>query len=222
MTSDRTSRHRFDSLLNGLYLILDERWSSRCSLPDVLREAGQAGVKLVQYRNTTGSMKQAYEVASLLRNIAKEFEMLFIANDRCDLALAVEADGVHLGQTDLPLPLARQLVGDAMLIGVSTHNPEQVRMATEEGADYLGYGPIFPTSTKVNHDPVVGLQGMEHIRGLTPLPVFAIGGITPDSVAGLCQAGANGVAVASGILDALDRQHAFTQYLASFQPKDGS
>jgi thiamine-phosphate pyrophosphorylase len=217
MTSSRASRHRFDSLLNGLYLILDERWASRCPLPEVLREAGQAGVKLVQYRNKTGSMKQAYEVANRLRNIAKECGMLFIVNDRCDLAMAVEADGVHLGQTDLPLPIARHLVGDAMLIGVSTHNPEQVRTATEEGADYLGFGPIFPTGTKSNHDPVVGIQGMKHIRGLTSLPVFAIGGITPDSVSELCQAEANGVAVASGILDTVDRQQAFIQYLASFQ-----
>jgi thiamine-phosphate pyrophosphorylase len=217
MTSDRISRHRFDFLLNGLYLILDEGWSSRCSLPEVLREAGQAGVKLVQYRNKTGSMKQAYEVASLLRNIAKECGMLFVVNDRCDLAMAVEADGVHLGQTDLSVTLARHLVGDTMLIGVSTHNSEQVQTATEEGADYLGFGPMFPTNTKSHHDPVVGLQGMKHIRGLTLLPVFAIGGITPDSVSGLCQAGANGVAVASGILDAVDRQQAFTQYLDSFQ-----
>ena len=217
MTFDHTSRHYFLSRLNGLYLILDERWASHCSLPEVLREAGQAGVKLVQYRNKTGSMKQAYEVASLLRNIAKEFGMLFVVNDRCDLAMAVEADGVHLGQTDLPLSLARRVVRNAMLIGVSTHNPEQVRMATEEGADYLGFGPIFPTSTKSHHDPVVGLQGLKYIRGLTSLPVFAIGGITPDSVSELCQAGANGVAVASGILDAADRPQAFTQYLASFQ-----
>jgi len=217
MTSSRVSRQRFDSLLNGLYLILDERWSSCCSLPEVLREAGQVGVKLVQYRNKLGSMKQAYEVASLLRNIAKEFGMVFVVNDRCDLAMAVEADGVHLGQTDLPLSLARRVVGDAMLIGVSTHSPEQVRMATDGGADYLGFGPIFPTSTKSHHDPVVGLQGVKYIRALTSLPVFAIGGITSDSVSELRQAGANGVAVASGILDTVDRQKAFIQYLASFQ-----
>ena len=216
MTSDRPSHHRLLSLLNGLYLILDERWASRCSLPEVLREAGQTGVKLVQYRNKTGSMKQAYEVASILGNVAKEFGMLFIVNDRCDLAMNVEADGVHLGQTDLPLALARKLVGNDMLIGVSTHNPEQVRMATEEGADYLGFGPIFPTVIKSNHDPVVGIQGMKHIRSLTTLPVFAIGGITTVAVGELCQAGANGVAVASGILDAVDRQQAFTQYLAPF------
>ncbi len=216
MTSDHVSHRHLLSLLNGLYLILDERWSSRCPLPQVLREAGQAGVKLVQYRNKTGSMRDAYEMARTLREIAKEWEMMFLVNDRCDLAMAVEADGVHLGQTDLPLTLARNLVGDDMLIGASTHNPEQVQKATVEGADYLGFGPIFPTDTKSNHDPAVGIQGMRHIRGLTPLPVFAIGGITLEFVTDLCQVGANGVAVASGILDARDRQKAFTQFLAPF------
>jgi len=216
MTSDHVSRRPLRSLLNGLYLILDERWSSRCSLPEVLREAGQAGVKLVQYRNKTGSMRDAYKVACTLRKIAEEWEMMFLVNDRCDLAMAVEANGVHLGQTDLPLALARKLVGHDMLIGASTHNTEQVQKATEEGADYLGFGPIFPTDTKSDHDPVVGIQGMKYIRGLTPLPVFAIGGITPEVVPELCQAGANGVAVASGILAAGDRQKAFTQFLAPF------
>jgi thiamine-phosphate pyrophosphorylase len=216
MTSDHVSHRPLRSLLNGLYLILDERWSSRCSLPEVLREAGQAGVKLAQYRNKTGSMRDAYEVARTLREIAKEWGMMFLVNDRCDLAMAVEADGVHLGQTDLPLALARNLVGHDMLIGASTHNTEQVLKAMEEGADYLGYGPIFPTDTKSDHDPVVGIQGMKRIRGLTPLPIFAIGGITPGFVTELCQAGANGVAVASGILAAEDRQKAFTQFLTPF------
>ncbi len=216
MTSPRASRNRFFSHLTGLYLILDERWASHCSLLDVMREAGDAGVKLVQYRNKAGSMKQAVDVASALREIANEWAMVFVVNDRCDLAMAVGADGVHLGQTDLPLTLARKLVGKEMLIGVSTHNAKQVQQATEDGADYLGFGPIFPTSTKSNHDPVVGIQGMTHIRDLTSLPAFAIGGIEPGSVTKLRQAGASGVAVASGILDAADRQLAFTQYLAPF------
>ena len=217
MTFSRASRISRKSLLNGLYLILDEQWASCCSLSDVLREAGKAGVKLVQYRNKTGSVKEAYSVASELQAIAKDWGMLFVVNDRCDLAMALQADGVHLGQTDLPLGLARNLVGPDMLIGISTHNSAQVQMATEEGADYLGFGPIFSTRTKSNHDPVVGIQGMESIRELTLLPVFAIGGIMPESVHELTQAGANGVAVASGILDATDRQQAFTQYLSPFQ-----
>ena len=217
MTSSRFSRTSLNSFLNGLYLIFDDRWASCCSLPDVLREAGQAGVKLVQYRNKTGSMKRVYSAASELQSIAKEWGILFVVNDRCDLAMAVEADGVHLGQTDLPIALARKLVGPDMLIGVSTHNAEQVQAATKAGADYLGFGPIFPTETKANHDPVVGIQGMQRIRALTSLPVFAIGGIRPESVNELTQAGANGVAVASGIFDATDRQQAFTEFLAPFE-----
>ncbi len=217
MTFPRSSRHHSDSCFNGLYLILDERWTSICSLSDVLYEAGQAGVKLVQYRNKLGSMKQAYSAAAVLREIAKEWGMVFVVNDRCDLAVTVEADGVHLGQTDLPLVYARKLVGPDMVIGVSTHNLEQVQAATIGGADYLGFGPIFPTGTKLNHDPVVGVQGMKDIRAFTTLPVFAIGGVSPESISELCQAGANGVAVASGILDAADRPQAFTQFLAPFR-----
>jgi len=181
MTSHRASRQRFVSQLNGLYLILDERWSSSCSLPEVLREAGQAGVKLVQYRHKTGSMKQAYVMANTLREIANKLGMVFIVNDRCDLAMAVQADGVHLGQTDLPLTLARNLVGNDMLIGASTHNPQHVQKATADGADYVGFGPIFSTGTKSNPDPVVGIQGMKHIRLLALLSVFAIGGIRAES-----------------------------------------
>lgn len=205
------------SSLTGVYLILDESWASRCSLVEVLCQAGEAGVKLVQYRNKTGSMKQAYVAAHALRRVAAERAMAFIVNDRCDLALAVEADGVHLGQTDLPLLLARKVVGNKMFIGISTHNPEQVRMATEEGANYLGFGPIFSTGTKANSDPVVGVEGVSGVRGLTKLPIFAIGGITPDSVPALRAAGANGVAVASAILDAVDRPGMFSQLMAPFQ-----
>ena len=161
-------------------------------------------------------MKQAFVKAQTLRRAAAERAMAFIVNDRCDLALAVEADGVHLGQTDLPLHLARKVVGNRMFIGVSTHNPEQVRIATEEGADYLGFGPIFSTGTKANHDPVVGIEGMRGIQGLTTLPIFAIGGITPDSVPALRSVGADGVAVASTILDAVDRPGMFARFMAPF------
>ena len=214
MTFLRATRNSCFSQLAGLYLILDQRWDPPGSLSDVMRKAGEVGVKLVQYRNKLGSMQQAYEVAKELREIADEFGIVFVVNDRCDLAMAVGADGVHLGQADLPLPLARNLVGQEMLIGVSTHTPHQVQQATEGGADYLGFGPIFPTGTKSDHDPVVGIHGMKHIRNLTTLPIFAIGGIRPDSVNELRHAGANGVAVASGVLDAEDRSKAIIDYLS--------
>ncbi|WP_447965194.1 thiamine phosphate synthase [Nitrospira sp. Ecomares 2.1] len=217
MSAVPISRISLPTVFSRFYLIVDDSWASRCSLAEVVQQAGEAGVKLVQYRNKTGSMKQAYEAGRVLRNVAAERDMTFIVNDRCDLALALEADGVHLGQADLPLLLARKVVGQKMLIGVSTHNPEQVRLATEEGADYLGFGPIFSTRTKANHEPVVGIEGLAGIRDLTPLPIIAIGGIVPDSVPALQAAGANGVAVASAILNANDRPKALARFMSLFQ-----
>lgn len=201
----------------GLYLILDEQWATRCSLVNVMRQAGEAGVKLVQYRNKMKPMQEVYRTALELRRVAARCHMTFIVNDRCDLALAVESDGIHLGQTDLPVPLARNVVGEKMSIGLSTHAPDQVQRAAEEGADYVGYGPVFATGTKINPDPVVGIRGLSEIRALTTLPVFAIGGITLDSVPALRAAGANGVAVASAILDAADPRKAMAQFMAAFQ-----
>ena len=171
---------------------------------------------LVQYRNKEDSIKDIYRQVSELRTIAADSQVLFIINDRCDVALAVEADGVHLGQSDLPIEWARKVVGDDCLIGVSTHNSEQVVEATAQGADYLGFGPIFPTTTKKDHEAVVGTQGMNRIRPLTSLPVFAIGGITPESVPEVIEAGANGVAVASGILGASNTQQAIQQFMKPF------
>ncbi len=122
---------------------------------------------------------------------------MFIVNDRCDLALALEADGVHLGQDDLPLECARRIMGEKKIIGISTHRPEEVEAAATGGADYIGFGPIFSTPTKADHEPVVGIAGLERVRSLTTLPIFAIGGITVDAIPAIQQAGGNGVAVAS-------------------------
>lgn len=217
MTPQPASRVSPETMFSGLYVILDETWASRCSLVEVLRQAGDAGVKLAQYRNKTGSMKQAYMSALTLRDVAAELSITFIINDRCDLALAVEANGIHLGQTDLPISLARKIVGERTIIGVSTHNPEQVRTATNEGADYIGYGPIFHTGTKSNLEPLVGIEGVTEVRKLTALPIFAIGGITPESVPALRAAGATGVAVASAILDASDRPRLLSRFVAAFE-----
>ena len=202
--------------LRGLYLILDQSWASRCSLPEVLGQAIEAGVRLVQYRNKEGSIKDIYRQVLELRTIAADSNMLFFVNDRCDVALAVEADGVHLGQSDLPIALARKVVGEHCLIGISTHTPEQVAEATAQGADYLGFGPLYPTSTKKDHEAVVGIQGMTRIRPLTSLPVFCIGGITAESVPEIIEAGASGVAVASGILGATDTKQAIQQFMRPF------
>ncbi len=208
------SESRFSQILSGLYLILDPSVSPTTSLSDALRQAAQAGVRIVQYRNKTASMKEAYVEALPLRKLAAELGMLFITNDRCDLALAVEADGVHLGQGDLPLDLARKVMGPDRLIGISTHNPAQVRVASAGKPDYLGFGPIFKPGSKQDHDPVVGIEGLRAIRALTALPIFAIGGITVENVGEVMKAGANGVAVISAILKAQDIKQAVSDFLA--------
>jgi thiamine-phosphate pyrophosphorylase len=159
-------------------------------------------------------MKEAYVEALALRQAAAKAGVRFIVNDRCDLALAVDADGVHLGQGDLPLDLARKVMGQNKLIGISTHNPDQVREAAAGKPDYLGFGPIFKPYSKLDHDPVVGLEGLRVMRSLTSLPVFAIGGIQIDQVGEVTRFGANGVAVISAIIKAPDINHAVKSFLA--------
>jgi len=205
------------SKVTGLYLILDQRWASRWTLADILRYAGDQGVPIVQYRNKDGAMNEVYRQALELRRVAAESRMLFIVNDRCDVGLAVEADGVHLGQADLSIGLARELLGNNCLLGCSTHSPEEVVEASAQGADYIGFGPLFPTTTKANHEPIVGFDGLRKIRSLTSLPIVAIGGIQSESVPEIVAAGADGVAVASGILDSLNPQQAIKRYMKPFQ-----
>ncbi len=210
--------------LSGLYVLLDPSISLDRSLLDVLKASAAAGAKMFQYRNKTASMKAAYAEALPLSKIAQELGVLFIVNDRCDLALAVNADGVHLGQGDLPLDLARTVMGPDKLIGISTHNSEQVLTASAGRPDYLGFGPIFKPHSKLDHDPVVGIERLRTIRTLTSLPVFAIGGITAKSVEEVMRAGADGVAVISAILNAPDISQAVTDFVSrlSTSPSPGS
>lgn len=179
----------------------------------MLLVAATAGVRLFQYRDKQATMKDAYRQALALRQVATEVGATLIINDRCDLALAVKADGLHLGQDDLPVADARRLLGPEAIIGLSTHNPEQVREAAALQPDYIGFGPIFSTATKTDHDPVVGLEGLRAVRALTTLPVFAIGGITPQHVSDILTAGADGLAVISAILKATDLEAAIRTFL---------
>lgn len=205
------------SPLSGLYVILDPDASRERPLLDILKQAADGGARLFQYRNKTASMLAAYREAAALRRATQDVGATFLVNDRCDLALAVEADGVHLGQQDLPIEMARAILGAGKLIGVSTHTDAQVRAAAQAGADYLGFGPVFTPLSKRNHEPIVGIEGLRRIRGLTTLPVFAIGGITPDRVPALAEVGADGVAVISAIAQAADVTAAVRAFVSRLQ-----
>jgi thiamine-phosphate pyrophosphorylase len=200
-------------ILSGLYVILDPSVCPDRPLHDVLKLSVTAGARIFQYRNKTASMKEAYAEALVLRKASAELGVVFIVNDRCDLAMAVDADGVHLGQGDLPLDLARKVMGPDKLIGISTHNADQVSAASAGQPDYLGFGPIVKPGSKQDHDPVVGIEGLRTVRPLTTFPFFAIGGITIDQVGEVIRAGATGVAVISAVLKAPDIQRAVSDFV---------
>ncbi|MGH7230570.1 MAG: thiamine phosphate synthase [Nitrospiraceae bacterium] len=208
------SSHVRRSSLSGLYVILDANALRARSLVEALNEAAAGGARLFQYRDKAATARDAYRCAAELRRAAADAGALFLVNDRCDLALAVDADGVHLGQDDVPLPLARAIMGPDKVIGISTHTPAHVTDATDQGADYLGFGPVFPTGTKPDHESVVGMEGLAGIRQLTPLPVFAIGGVTLETAGAVMAAGADGVAVISAVWSSSDIPGTVRQFIA--------
>ncbi|MBZ5705434.1 MAG: thiamine phosphate synthase [Acidobacteriia bacterium] len=186
--------------LPRLYPILD---TSCLSDPEALFLAAEelvaAGVTLLQYRNKAGNARQMLEQALELRRRLGESVKL-IMNDRADLCLAAGFDGVHVGQDDLSPEGARKVIGEGLWLGVSTHNPEQVSEADKTSADYLAIGPVFATSSKVNPDPVIGLEGVRRARANTRKLLVAIGGITRANCRSVIEAGADSVAVISDLV----------------------
>jgi thiamine-phosphate pyrophosphorylase len=156
-------------------------------------------VALLQYRNKSGNARQMLDQArELKRRVGGRVKL--IMNDRADLCLAADFDGLHLGQDDLSPEAARRIIGPDRWLGVSTHNPEQLAEADKTSADYLAIGPVFGTSSKANPDPVVGLEGVRHARELTRKPLVAIGGITRANARSVIDAGADSVAVISDLI----------------------
>ncbi len=192
-------------MLARLYAILDTDLLSARSLAIASIAAGlrTAGVKLVQYRNKQGNAREMLRDASLLREIfpaSEDLRLLF--NDRPDLALLAGFDGVHVGQGDVSADDARSIVGSGRWVGVSTNSADQVMEADQTSCDYIAYGPIFPTASKINPDPTVGLAGLGAARALTAKPLVAIGGITRKNCRSVLDAGADSVAVISDLLPA--------------------
>jgi len=187
-------------LLPRLYAILDSAcFTKRNDLFAVAGEFVSAGVTLIQYRNKSGNSGVMLEQARELKKHLGAAVRL-IMNDRSDLCLAADFDGVHVGQDDLSPGSVRRIIGPDRWLGVSTHNPEQLQDADLTPADYLAIGPVFATSSKQNPDPVVGLEGVRRARQLTRKPLIAIGGITRTNAASVIEAGADSVAVISDLL----------------------
>ncbi len=216
----------------GLYLILDPAVAGfrlhppapdaprRVPFPalvELVKPALATGVRLFQLRMKTPHAGEFYDLAAQVCALVRAGGGTFIVNDRVDVAQAVGADGVHLGQEDLPLADARKIMGPDKLIGISTHNLKQAVEAEGGGADYIGFGPIFPTSTKEHPDPVVGLAGLREVRAKVRLPIVAIGGITTKDVREVVAAGAHCVAVISAVLAAPDPGKAMAELVKEIE-----
>lgn len=184
----------------SLYVITDRRIQKRPNV-EVVEEAIAGGASVIQLREKDLSTREFLEEALLLRECTKRHGVLFIVNDRVDIALASGADGVHLGPEDMPLVHARR-IAPHLIIGYSCDTKEEAQAAERLGADYLGVGTVFPTTTKRDAGPPIGLERLREIVSSVRIPVVAIGGITPENVESVLAAGVDGVAVVSAIVGA--------------------
>ena len=203
-------------VLPRLYVILDAALITS-SERDCAKSLADAGVRLLQYRNKSASARQYLESSRKLAEVLLSRGVSFFVNDRPDVAFLAGAAGVHVGQDDLDVEQARQVMGPDKLVGVSTHNLEQFERAAASSADYIALGPIFSTLSKANSDPVVGLDLLRKVRPLTDKPVVAIGGISLERAASAIEAGADSVAVISGILSAADPARRARQYIETLE-----
>ncbi len=187
--------------LPRVYPILNEQTLSAkgISLVDAARGVLRDGVSILQLRVKGDWSRAAFELGEHVRDLCRARGAALIVNDRVDIAMLLDA-GVHLGQQDLPPAAARRLMGPEKTIGYSTHNARQLEAASREPVDYIAIGPVFPTATKRNPDPEIGVEGLRNLRALTTLPLVAIGGITRANAAGVWAAGVDSVAVIADLM----------------------
>ncbi|QOS76958.1 thiamine phosphate synthase [Paenibacillus sp. JNUCC31] len=203
-----------------VYLVMGSVNTTRDPV-EVLRQAIAGGITLFQFREKgTGALigEARITLAMRLRELCSQHGIPFIVNDDVELAVAVEADGVHVGQDDTDAALVRARIGEGRMLGVSAHAVEEARRAVQAGADYLGVGPMYPTRSKADAHAVLGPAGVAELRAAgIAVPVVGIGGITPDTTAAVMAAGADGVAVISAIAGAADVRAAAAQFAAAVQ-----
>jgi len=201
----------------SLYLVTDSRQSRGRSNLEIVQAAVRGGVTVVQLREKEMTTRQLLAEGRRIRELLRSVGVAFLVNDRVDIALALDADGVHLGKNDMPVETARRLLGDHKIIGMSVEHPDEAEAAVDSGADYLAASPIYITPTKPELETGLGLQGLREIRRRTSLPVIAIGGMNRHTAADVILAGADGVAVVSSIVAADDPETAARDILHEVQ-----
>jgi thiamine-phosphate pyrophosphorylase len=185
--------------IGALHVITDTVLQSRFSHVELAEMAIAGGADAVQFRQKQGTTRQMVETALRMQEVCARAGVALMVNDRVDIALAAESRGVHLGQDDLPVAMGRKLLGEEVIIGASARTEEKILEAIAEGADYIGFGPVFKTTSKVDAEKPKGLEGLRCMCGLARVPVIAIGGITAETAYQVIRAGAHGIAVISAV-----------------------
>jgi thiamine-phosphate pyrophosphorylase len=201
-----------------LIVITDRSLASPRTITDVVRAALQAGAPAIQLRDKTADARELLAQAEQLRALTRAHDALLFINDRVDVALAAQADGVHLGPDDIPLAAARRVVPAGFLIGISTDEPAAAAQARSDGADYIGCGAVFGTSSKDVGGEAIGIAQLERVVRAVDIPVIAIGGVDTRNVAQVAGTGAAGAAVIGAVMKAPDIGHAVTSLLSPFVP----
>jgi len=185
--------------IGRLHVLTDTRLQEKFSHRELTRLAIAGGADTIQFRQKHGSTKELIETALAIKELCDRAGIVFIVNDRIDVALAADADGVHLGQDDFPLELARKILGGNKIIGGSAGNVEEALKCADEGADYIGFGPVYPTGSKEDAGPATGIEAMKNLSRVISLPIIAIGGVNSENIPEIISAGAHGVAVISAV-----------------------
>lgn len=199
-------------MLKGLYVITDNTLMPGRGHIEIAEAVLKTGARILQLRDKHASTLELVRAGTRLRELTRAYGACFLVNDRVDIALAVEADGVHLGQADMPLPSARKLMGEQAIIGISAETVEEAVRAEADGASYLGVGPMFITGTKPDAGVPVGIERLREIKQHVQIPVFGIGGIHHENYLAVLNAGADGVCVIGAIVTAPDMSEAVRQF----------
>lgn len=203
-----------------LYLITDRKlFADRASLFSGIENALRAGVKAVQLREKDLPIRELLDMAYGMRELTAEYGARLFVNDRVDVAMCVNADGVHLGQASIPVHAVRSMVGDTMMIGASTHNLDEALMAEKEGADFITFGPLWHTESKRKYGEPVGIEALRSLKKRISLAIFGIGGIKTDNIEEVMNSGARGIALISGILGNADSKGVAEEYLKEVEAK---
>lgn len=202
----------------SLYLVTDKRNKTDEEFLEIIEEAIKGGTTVVQIREKEGETLDFYNLALKVKEITSKYNVPLIVNDRIDVALAIKSEGVHIGQTDMPADVARSLIGDEMILGVSASTVKEARKAEKDGADYIGTGAVFPTATK-DDAPSITKDDLKEVTSSINIPTVAIGGITLENASELAGTGIAGISVVSAIMNSEDPKTASENLLKIYNEK---